>query len=54
MDRNEIIADPRFAGISSFKKKVWLSLPTMHGEELAFVEEAVRTNWARRDYSNVI
>ena len=45
MDRNAIIADPRFAGISPFEKKVWLSSPTMHGEELAFVEEAVRTNW---------
>ena len=45
MDRNEIIADPRFTGISPFENKVWLSSPTMHGEELAFVEEAVRTNW---------
>lgn len=45
MDRNVILQDPRFAEITPFKKKVWLSSPTMHGEELAFVEEAVKSNW---------
>lgn len=49
MDRNEIITVSRFAGISPFENKVWLSSPTMHGEELAFVEEAVSENWGRRD-----
>ncbi len=28
-----------------FKEKVWLSSPTMHGDEIKFVEEAYRTNW---------
>ena len=28
-----------------FAKKVWLSSPTMHGEEIQYVEEAYRTNW---------
>lgn len=28
-----------------FKDKVWLSSPTMHGEELKFMEEAYTTNW---------
>lgn len=28
-----------------FKKKVWLSSPTMHGEELKYVTEAYETNW---------
>lgn len=28
-----------------FEQKVWLSSPTMHGEELRWVEEAYRTNW---------
>ncbi len=28
-----------------FAKKVWLSSPTMHGEELRFVTEAYETNW---------
>ena len=25
--------------------KVWLSSPTMHGEELEYVKEAYETNW---------
>lgn len=28
-----------------FKEKVWLSSPTMHGDEIKWVEEAYRTNW---------
>ena len=28
-----------------FAKKVWLSSPTMHGEELKYVTEAYETNW---------
>ena len=28
-----------------FEKKIWLATPTMHGEELEFVEQAYRTNW---------
>ena len=27
------------------KEKIWLSSPTMHGEEKAFVDEAFATNW---------
>lgn len=27
------------------KKKIWLSSPTMHGEEMRFVKEAYETNW---------
>ena len=26
-------------------KKVWLSSPTMHGEELKYMQEAYETNW---------
>jgi dTDP-4-amino-4,6-dideoxygalactose transaminase len=29
----------------AFENKIWLSSPTMHGEEIEFVEEAYRTNW---------
>ena len=29
----DILADSRFAGIKPFNSKVWLSSPTMHGEE---------------------
>ena len=28
-----------------FESKVWLSSPTMHGEELEYVKEAYETNW---------
>lgn len=28
-----------------FEEKVWLASPTMHGEELKYVEEAYYTNW---------
>lgn len=28
-----------------FEKKVWLSSPTMHGDEIKYVEEAYKTNW---------
>ena len=32
-------------GIKTFEKKVWLSSPTMHGEELTFMQEAFESNW---------
>lgn len=31
--------------IKSFEKKVWLSSPTMHGEELEYMQQAYKTNW---------
>ena len=40
-----IIDDPRFEGIKPFKNKIWLSSPTMHGEEQRYVDEAIETNW---------
>ena len=29
----------------AFENKVWLSSPTMHGEEIKFIQEAYETNW---------
>lgn len=29
----------------AFKNKVWLSSPTMHGDELKYMQEAYETNW---------
>lgn len=29
----DFLDDPRFAGMKPFKSKVWLSSPTMHGDE---------------------
>ena len=37
--------EPRFSGIKKFDKKVWLSSPTMHGEELEYIKQAYQTNW---------
>lgn len=31
--------------IKPFEKKVWLSSPTMHGDEIKYVKEAYDTNW---------
>ena len=31
--------------IKPFREKVWLSTPTMHGEELKYITEAYETNW---------
>ena len=33
------------ADIKPFKNKVWLATPTMHGDEIKYVEEAYKTNW---------
>ena len=34
-----------YFAMKAFKNKVWLSSPTMHGEELQFVQKAYETNW---------
>jgi len=31
--------------LKAFENKVWLSSPTMHGEELKYITEAYETNW---------
>lgn len=36
-----------------FEKKVWLSSPTMHGDEIKFVEEAYNTNWMSTVGANI-
>ena len=36
--KEEMVIDP-------FKHKIWLSSPTMHGDELKYVTEAYETNW---------
>ena len=37
--------EPRFLGIKKFNHKIWLSSPTMHGEELEYIKKAYVTNW---------
>ena len=53
MDSNAFLQDPKFAGITPFEKKIWLSSPTMHGEELAFVKKAIETNWVSTVGENI-
>ena len=45
--------DPRFKGIEPFKQKVWLSSPTMHGEEQKWVDDAIQTNWVSTVGANI-
>ena len=49
----DFINDTRFAGIKPFEKKVWLSSPTMHGEEQHWVDDAIRTNWVSTVGANI-
>ena len=53
MDKETYLADPRFRGIEPFKNKIWLSSPTMHGEEQKWVDKAIRTNWVSTVGENI-
>ena len=50
---HDFLRDSRFAGITPFDKKVWLSSPTMHGDEQRWVDEAIRTNWVSTVGANI-
>jgi len=50
---NRYLSDPRFEGIEPFGKKVWLSSPTMHGDEQKWVDEAILTNWVSTVGENI-
>ena len=50
---NKFLDDPRFVGIEPFAKKVWLSSPTMHGDERRWVDEAIETNWVSTVGENI-
>ena len=53
MEKETYFADPRFEGIEPFENKVWLSSPTMHGDEQKWVDEAIRTNWVSTVGENI-
>lgn len=38
---------------TAFEKKIWLSSPTMHGEELQYMKEAFDTNWMSTVGANI-
>ena len=42
-----------FMKLSKFEKRIWLSSPTMHGDEQRFVEEAFETNWVSTVGENI-
>ena len=50
---NAILNDSRFVGIHPFESKVWLSSPTMHGNEQYWVEDAFKTNWVSTVGANI-
>ncbi len=50
---NRFSEDPRFAGIAPFERKVWLSSPTMHGDEQRWVDDAILTNWVSTVGANI-
>ena len=39
------MAFPSKDPFEKFPEKIWLSSPTMHGEELVYITQAYRTNW---------
>ena len=45
--------DPRFAGLERFENKLWLSSPTMHGDEQKWVDDAIQTNWVSTVGENI-
>ena len=45
MNKSCIESEARFKGIKPFENKLWISSPTMHGEELKWVSTAINTNW---------
>ena len=51
--KHDFLTDPRFAGIKPFEKKVWLSSPTMHGDEQKWVDDAIVTNWVSTVGANI-
>lgn len=53
MNKEKYLIDPRFKEIEPFKNKVWLSSPTMHGDEQKWVDEAIRTNWVSTVGENI-
>ena len=43
----------RLAGIRPFEKKIWLSSPTMHGDEQNWVSDAFAKNWVSTAGENI-
>ena len=50
---HDFLNDSRFKGIKPFENKLWLSSPTMHGDEQRWVDEAIQTNWVSTVGENI-
>lgn len=37
----------------AFSKKIWLASPTMHGDEIKYITEAIDTNWVSTEGANL-
>ena len=53
MDEEYYLNDSRFKGIEPFPNKIWLSSPTMHGDEEKWVVDAIRKNWVSTVGENI-
>ena len=53
MDKSYYLKDPRFKSITPFESKIWLSSPTMHGDEEKWVVDAIRKNWVSTVGENI-
>ena len=49
----DYLKDQRFSGISPFENRVWLSSPTMHGDEQKWVNDAFEKNWVTTVGENI-
>lgn len=50
---HDFLRDARFFGIKPFDNKLWLSSPTMHGDERIWIDEAIQTNWVSTVGANI-
>ena len=40
--------------VEGFKNKIWLASPTMHGEEMKYITEAIDSNWVTTEGANLL
>ena len=51
--KEDFLNDPRFQGLTPSPSRIWLSSPTMHGDEQRWVDEAIQTNWVSTVGANI-
>lgn len=49
----DFLKDAKYEGIVPFADKIWLSSPTMHGEERKWVDDAILSNWVSTVGANI-